>query len=340
MAAVIGARLAVTIKEQHTRMTFNSTTFWSDSITVLRWLYSPSIRLQQFVAPRVSEIQEISCVNDWRYVPTSENVADDGTKWNDIDFSSPAQRWLIGPKFLYQNEDDWPAKFPEKVDVDQHRILIATLDETNKEQSSYYVGIIEGVSSKVRASLKNYRMVIAWVRRFANNVLAKWKLSKKDANPEEIKLNTSEIISPFEIREAEHFIYKEIQKIIFKDEISNLSKGLSVKQSSKIYALNAFLDGDGLVRSKTRMSLEESLPYDMRCPPILPNKHETVHALLVYIHEENKHIGTEGITAQSRSQVWIIHVKAAVQRVRTRCLYCINQRARQQFPPVAPLPSF
>jgi hypothetical protein len=343
MAGLIGARLANTIKKQHTRMTFDSTTFWSDSITVLRWLYSPSIRLQQFVAPRVSEIQETTSVNEWRYVPTAQNVADDGTKWNDIDFSSPAQRWLKGPGFLWQHEDEWPAKFPANVNLEEHSVMMAALQQPVDASSSYYGGVVEGVSPKIRASWKHYRMVIARVNRFRRNLISKWLEKHPERQVEQGHngpSNTDETISPEEIRDAEHLIFRLIQQCVFKEERANLSKGRPVKSSSKLYALNAYMHNDGLLRAKTRMCLEEAIPFDMKCPPILPNKHETVHAFVKYLHERSLHVGAEGTAAEARSQVWIIHVRKAVKRVKNQCLYCIDQKARHQIPPTAPLPSF
>ena len=331
MAALIGARLMNTIKKQHKRLKITSTTFWTDSVTVLRWLYSHHIRLQQFVAPRISEIQETTNVNDWRYVPTDENVADDGTKWNDIDFSSPAQRWLKGPEFLRKSEDEWPAKFPLNVESPKEsKILI--LAKKNDDKSFYYAGIFEEVSSKVRASWENYRVVIGWVVRFVTNLITKARGKKKQ--------DIEKYLSDDELHKAEDVIFKQIQKAVFTEELSNLTRGRGVAQSSKLYSLNPFLDSDQIIRAKTRMYADDSIPYDMKCPPILPNKHETVHAFMVRLHIKNKHIGIETTIAEARSRAWIIHARSALKRVKHQCLFCIEIRARHQNPEMAPLPSY
>jgi len=333
MAAVIGARIANVIKTQHKRLKIMSTTFWSDSITVLRWLYSPSLKLQQFVAPRISEIQESTNVNDWRYISSEENVADDGTKWNDVDFSSSDHRWIKGPQFLYEHEQSWPNKFPSNINLEQQTILLAmnSIKLAVDMNSEYYAGIFESVRAEIRARFDLYSTVISWACRFKNNMLKAIRGEKLKKDP---------VLDTEELDEGEKLIFSQIQKSIFKNELKSLKKGIPVAQSSKMYALNPFLDKGNLIRAKTRMYNDETIPYDMRCPVILPNKHETIHSLLEDLHYKNKHIGIEGTIAESRSKVWIIHVRKAVKRVKHKCLYCIEMRAIHKVPPTAPLPSY
>ena len=102
LAAVLGSRLAVTIKNSHD-FEIEATYLWSDSKTVLLWLKEDPKRYKQFVMFRVAEIQEISSISSWRYVPTKLNVADLATKWVkqlSFDKSSP---WFTGPSFLCQS---------------------------------------------------------------------------------------------------------------------------------------------------------------------------------------------------------------------------------------------
>ncbi|XP_055640368.1 uncharacterized protein LOC129777849 isoform X1 [Toxorhynchites rutilus septentrionalis] len=106
-AAIIGVRLQKTILASHS-LPIHKRVFWSDSKTVLAWINSDHRRYRQFVACRVGEILTKSNAEDWRWVPTKENVADEATKWKaDIDFS-PENRWFKGPKFLHESEEKWP----------------------------------------------------------------------------------------------------------------------------------------------------------------------------------------------------------------------------------------
>ncbi|UYV81279.1 hypothetical protein LAZ67_20000642 [Cordylochernes scorpioides] len=55
--------------------------FWSDSKTVLAWIRSEAGRYKEFMANRVSKIQETTKGTDWRWVSTSENPADIATRF-------------------------------------------------------------------------------------------------------------------------------------------------------------------------------------------------------------------------------------------------------------------
>ena len=78
-AATLGSRLAIYIKEEldlHIARTF----MWTDSTTVLHWINASNQRHRIFVANRLNIILDSTESSDWRYVPTIENPADDGTR--------------------------------------------------------------------------------------------------------------------------------------------------------------------------------------------------------------------------------------------------------------------
>ncbi|XP_055615021.1 uncharacterized protein LOC129761327 [Toxorhynchites rutilus septentrionalis] len=106
-AAVLGARLAQTVMNSLS-MKISKKYYWTDSRDVLCWLNSDHRRYTQYVAFRVSEIMENTEANEWRWVPSKMNVADDGTKWSPGPDLSSESRWFIGPNFLRRCQADWP----------------------------------------------------------------------------------------------------------------------------------------------------------------------------------------------------------------------------------------
>lgn len=105
-AALVAARLGKFIMGQ-LESTVQKIHFWTDSMPALRWLHSEAPKYHQFVASRVGEIQEITDVGDWRWVPTKYNPADDGTREGTADLSGDA-RWWNSPLFLRMQEDSLP----------------------------------------------------------------------------------------------------------------------------------------------------------------------------------------------------------------------------------------
>ncbi|XP_058974501.1 uncharacterized protein LOC101888429 isoform X2 [Musca domestica] len=94
-SAVLGVRLKEAIVTSHD-IKPNKITFWSDSKTVVRWIQSDCRIYKQFVSHRIAEILEHSTVEEWRWIPGSQNPADDATRPHQ--FSGKVSR-LIGHVF-------------------------------------------------------------------------------------------------------------------------------------------------------------------------------------------------------------------------------------------------
>ncbi|XP_072933724.1 uncharacterized protein [Epargyreus clarus] len=108
--ALLAARLATAVQKEHKDIKIDERFFWTDSSTVLMWLRSDPRTFKPFVAHRLGELDELTTVPEWRYVPSSSNVADVATKED----SSPLEYrhpWFQGPDFLRQSENNWPKDF-------------------------------------------------------------------------------------------------------------------------------------------------------------------------------------------------------------------------------------
>lgn len=106
-AALTGAQLAGVLQVELT-LPIRKVILWSDSTTVLHWIRSESCRYNVFVGTRVAEIQSLTDVNNWRYVDSVNNPADDVTWGKTLKELSRPHRWHQGPDFLRHTEDHWP----------------------------------------------------------------------------------------------------------------------------------------------------------------------------------------------------------------------------------------
>ena len=107
-AAVITTRLHLLIREE-LDLPLVGVTFWSDSLTTLQYIVNERRRFKPFVANRVNEIREVSTPQQWRYVPTSLNPADDGSRGMELHKLNSKCRWLCGPSFLLRPDEEWPS---------------------------------------------------------------------------------------------------------------------------------------------------------------------------------------------------------------------------------------
>ncbi|KAL0199202.1 hypothetical protein M9458_007742, partial [Cirrhinus mrigala] len=106
-AALSGAQLAKTLSSELT-LNIRQTVMWSDSTTVLHWIKSESCNYKVFVGMRIAEIQDLIGYENWNYVDSDNNPADDITRGKTLVDLSHTCRWNQGPDFLHQSSDHWP----------------------------------------------------------------------------------------------------------------------------------------------------------------------------------------------------------------------------------------
>jgi hypothetical protein len=100
--------VSVKVSEQLRReldMSITKEFFWTDSQVVLGYIGNEVRRFHVFVANRVQQIQEGSSLDQWMYVGTKQNPADEGSgglRPNQLANS----KWINGPEFLLKNEAD------------------------------------------------------------------------------------------------------------------------------------------------------------------------------------------------------------------------------------------
>ncbi len=105
-------------------------------------------------------------------------------------------------------------------------------------------------------------------------------------------------------------------------------------------ALSPFLDEEGLVRGRGRLSAAAALPRDVREPLLLPKSHPLTLLLLRHAHEvEQKHAGgTAAALNTFLSRFWTPRPRAQMYKLVRDCVHCRRRLARPQRPPQAPLP--
>ena len=79
-AAVVTCRMKNVILDE-VRFGIQSVHFWCDSKTVINYLKNETAIFGLYVAQRVNKIGRSSSIEDWYYVPTKLNVADDLTRF-------------------------------------------------------------------------------------------------------------------------------------------------------------------------------------------------------------------------------------------------------------------
>ena len=319
MAAVLGSRLATKLKKEHD-VAINSTIYWTDSKTVLHWVRSDPGRYKQFVANRLGEIQELTQVQEWRWVPTTDNVADDATRADPATVFHPQGRWYTGPPFLTQAEDRWPSE----------PTSLICAPET-EEKTVAFVGFISPTTSTecILPDITRFsswtRLIrtTAWVIRFLYNIRKK----KFDRNP----------LRPFELLDAERMWWQKVQRECFSEEINRLMSTTPIQPGSRLSAFMPFLDENNILRVHGRVEYCNALPYSTKFPVILDSKHPFTRLLVNHYHLKAHHQGVETVISNLREKYWLTAMRSAIKSCFRNCQFCKIRRATPVLPIMAPL---
>ncbi|XP_062415351.1 uncharacterized protein LOC134107519 [Pungitius pungitius] len=331
-AAVVAVRVDKMFRSE-LQLPLKKTCFWTDSTSVLKYIKNEDRRFQTFVANRVTTIRDNSEVDQWRYVPTSLNPADDasrGLKAEDL----VKQRWIEGPEFLREPEETWPT-FPVDSSV--------TADDPEVKRSLTVNAIL--VDSNATSQLithfsdwQRLKVAVAWLIKLKGTLL-KLRMKRKelecantsatgaarvDVQKEMQAFSTSlgnQKVTLEDLLEAETSIIAFCQQERFPTEFAALTSGKpQVPRSSSILKLDPVLKG-GLLRVGGRLN-KAAIPEDVKHPLILSKDQHISDLILHHVHLQLGHGGRNHVLSAIRRKYWITSGPTAVRKIILRCLIC------------------
>lgn len=318
-AAVMAVRIKTSILDLH-KFDIDRIIYWTDSKTVVQWVRSDKLQFRPFVAYRVEEIRDKSCVEDWRWLPTNHNAADDATRAKYPVRFSPDNRWLRGPEFLSHAESQWPVEPAEMLcengaeEVRPHSVHLVCTNVIN-------VTVQTTVFNDFHKACRS----MAFVLRFCNYIRTK-------------AITRGELF-PIEIDEGERHLIRAAQAEHYFNELAMLRHGKPIKKESQIYCLLPHIDKHGLLRMTGRIDKALHLPEDARNPVLLPKDHHLTAILVSTYHRRMRHQQDAAVVCEIRLKYWIPHLKTLVRRARAKCMLCRIKSARPVEPVMGQLPN-
>ena len=310
--------------------------FYTDSTTVLRYIYNVKNRYPIFVANRVRMIREYSEQSQWRYIQTSKNPADDASRGMTAGAIVTNKRWLTGPEFLLSTEiPDFVKPLDEVVNEhNEHSLSVLCNEDKDNDNDDVTTRLLGRFSSWFRLK----RAVAVLQRYFAflyDNAYTKTHITCKRHHARQFSVN--------DMQEAENAIIRYTQQVAFpveKIELQKIKDGRigTLKKGSRLYKLNPFIDSFGLLRVGGRMR-RSSLAESVRHPLILPKKCHVTRLVVCHTHEQLAHAGRDHVIARLRETFWIINCNATVRHVLNKCVICRKLRGPTGGQMMADLPA-
>ncbi|XP_047024130.1 uncharacterized protein LOC124633081 [Helicoverpa zea] len=320
-AAVLASRLAETITNEH-KMKAVRRVFWSDSTSVLHWIKNNARNYKMYIANRLGEIDELTRIHEWRYVPTKLNIADIATREN-YDCSVLQDVWLQGPTFLYKHPEYWP------LDV---------VEPANKELLEC-VTVIDNTIETCNLPVPEPSRFSSWLRllRTASRVLTFVDNIIKAINKRKQIASTCNLNDDVMDR-AESLLIKHSQALSFGKEIKLLQASTALPTSSKLLTLSPYLDEHGVLRCGGRINAAPEITPDVKQPVVLDGRSHITQLIVKHYHQRAFHGHQEIVVNELKQKYWIVRIRPTVKHVISKCTLCRIRRAQPRPPRMGDLP--
>ncbi|EPB74949.1 Pao retrotransposon peptidase [Ancylostoma ceylanicum] len=278
------------------KITINGSYIWSDSKTALQWTKTTS-NLPVFVQNRIKAIRKNAPDTTLRYVPTTLNPADSGSRGSTIQELNFNHLWWYGPTFLRSSKSEWPEDVSESSTTP-----IVAHSATNTTTRNGDSPIIDNLMTLPTWS--SLLRVMSMIIMFINNT--RIAIAKRKGTQAH-RLNCTQTATITLFRQA------QLYNPITPEQKTNL---------------RAYYDTETrLWRSRGRTS-NSSLSFDTNNPVILPRHSWITTLYILHVHTKHNHIGTSQTLTTLRQLVWIPQGRAEVQRVIKKfCFYCRREKA-------------
>ena len=334
-AAVLAARVDAMLRRA-LQIPIDGSVFWTDSTTVIRYIRNEHTRFHTFVCNRVAVIRDASSPEQWRYVDTSQNPADDASRGQSGSAFVSNDRWIYGPGFLWKEASAWPSppdgldRDPVDRDPEVRRTVAAALAAPDHDP-------LDDLFQRYSSWHKLLRAV-AWILRVRTKLKERAARTSSASDPVTSDgVSSVQRLTVTDLRDAEVAIVAQVQKMSFAKEYESLSASRVVSASSCLSRLDPFLDG-GMIRVGGRLT-NAPLSTDQKHPVILPKCHHVVDLIVQQVHEEAGHAGREHVLANLRVRFWVVKGNAAVRRVLSRCGSCRRRQGPFMSQKMADLPA-
>ncbi|XP_046592768.1 uncharacterized protein LOC107217180 [Neodiprion lecontei] len=272
---------------------------WSDSTVTLSWIASsPNLR-KIYVANRVTKIQNLTRNAVWLHVPSEHNPADLISRGMTVEDWETRDLWWHGSPWLKTGE--WPEQKTINIDTSEMKPSVVLI--SSKSTSDVL---------RIFSTYGKLERVLAYCIRFRFNALG----------PKQSGSLTVE-----ELEHAEKAIVKMTQRESFFPEYNALKQGEQVPKGSKLAALSPFLDKEGIIRVRGRLS-SANIPETQKYRIILPDRHHVTKVIMRKEHLRLHHCGPEQLLHSIRQRYWALSGWREARKVTSNCIQCYRSRPK------------
>lgn len=288
--------------------------YYTDSKVVLGYICNDTKRFRVFVANRAQKIRAYSAKEEWAYVNTKDNPADDASRGLSMKQSEKVQRWLKGPDFLYRKVEDWDVSDVSVITSDDDPEVVKSVHICQVTNDLSLLALLEERISRWTKMVRVMAMMLLFIKKIRKS----------------LDLSSPDKLTVEDLKEAESSIIKMAQQRSFTNELEELHKcggDKSIKKSKanlqKIWKLNPFTDQKGILRVGGRLRYAGEFNTSVKFPIIMPKKAIVSERIIEHYHRMVQHGGRNSSTNEIRSSgFWVIGISSRVKSIIHNCVRC------------------
>ena len=309
-AALYAARLKKTIEDEMD-FKFDEIFLWSDSTTVLNWIKNFKLKHKMYIGNRIAEIRDLTSLNQWNYVNTKDNSADQGTRGLKVTEMTEKSLWLQGPEFLLSSNDNCTTN------DQQHENVFLNSAEQKSQVTRRQPIDKDFIDANRFSQWLKLRAVIIKIKNLQNKTKARDQ----------------------KIIDAEKILFRLSQQQSFDEDVNQLTHNRPFQKRSRLIQLTPSIDEDGILRSNSRLAIAP-VSTATKKPIILDGRNRIIRLFLELQHNINDHVEVEQQTHIIQLNFWVLQCKTVMKKISKRCYECRRQRQLNSQPQMSDLPSY
>ena len=263
-AALVSVKVSTQLKKALEYEDVNEI-FWTDSKVVLGYISNDAKRFHVYVANRVQQIRDYTTVDQWRYISSEPNPADDVSRGLDVEELVQHWRWWNGPQFLWH-----------PIEVQQFSTTVSESDPEVKRKcmaanvTLEFCNLLDRLnyfSSWYRAK-KAIALCLRLVMKFKIRTVSESRKTPVDPlTVEDIQKAETEIMRLVQhegIKNEIVMLKSKQQREELKDRNSATCRNKEMKKVSCLYRLDPFLDENNILRVGGRIRRENLAPINRK----------------------------------------------------------------------------
>ena len=264
-----------------------------------------------YIENRIAEIRDLTSTNQWNYVKTKDNPADQRTRGLKVTEMTEKSLWLQGPRFLRSSNDNCTT------DEQKHANGFMNSAEQKSQATQQQPIDRDFIDANSFSQCLKLRAVIIKIYNLRN------KTKSRDQ----------------QIIDAENFLFRLSQQQSFYEDVNQLTHDRLVQKRNRLIHLAPSKDENVILRSESRLA-NAPVSTATKKPINLDGRNNITRFFLELQHNINGHVGVQQQTHSIHLNYWVLQCKTVMKKISNRCYECRRQRQLNSQPQMSDLPSY